>query len=62
MCLFKEPFEPDLIDLVKYEKDAKLGRPAPTIAGLIGRNWTDEEMKVMRENREEAKKIYDKYN
>lgn len=62
-------FAPSLIDLVKYEKELLYSKrhgqtlmPPPSVPGLssMGRKtrWTDSEMQAMRDNRVEAKRIY----
>lgn len=63
--LFKKRFSPDLIDLVKYEKDLLYQqkhnielRPPPSIPGLLMVTWSDSEMQAMRDNREKAEEIY----
>ena len=59
----KEPFEPNLIDLVEYEKSLLYSRehgkrpvPVPPIPNA-GRKWTESEMQIMRDNRVQAKKL-----
>lgn len=61
----KQTFQPDLIDLKKYEMqllyarehDQKVGpiKPIPNVG-----KWTDSELQYMRVNRAEAKEIYDR--
>lgn len=68
MKLFREKFSPNLIDLVKYEKDllyqARHGitlMPPPTIPRRItgwGEGWSDSEMQAMRDNRSMAEQLY----
>ena len=62
----KEKFEPNLIDLVEYEKDllyAKEHRERPYPARKIPhygpnmRSWTESELQCMRDNRSAAKEI-----
>ena len=62
--LFDKGFSPDLIDLVKYEKDLLYQArhditlmPPPTIPSKRT-GWTDSEMQAMRDNRSRAEQLY----
>ena len=64
---YKPRFAPSLIDLIAYEKDLLYERehgiplrPCPTIPGLIWGQWSDSEMQAMRDNREQARLIYER--
>lgn len=64
--LFKKKFQPDLIDLVKYEKDLLYQkkhrielRPVAPVPHVFGGGWSDSEMQAMRDNREKAQALYD---
>ena len=69
MCIFKRKrYDPDIIDLVQYEKDLLYQRehgigcrPPATIYGRSD-GWTPAEMEAMRDNREKARRLYDKHN
>ena len=64
----RPPFAPDLIDMVKYEKDLfyqkRRGialqpvRPIPDMLGGEWRDWTESEMQAMRVNRATADALY----
>ncbi len=58
---FKKKFQPDLIDLVEYQKELLYQkkhyitlRPPAMIPNLIGGVWSASEMQAMRDNREKA--------
>lgn len=62
----RERFEPQLIDLVDYEKDCLYAQahglslpPVPTTLDRIG-GWSASEIQAMRDNRQAARDIYDR--
>jgi hypothetical protein len=68
MCLFRKQYNPDLIDLERYEgqisKQRRKGSiimPPPTIPGVM-RGWSDAEMQSMKINRRKARKLYKRFN
>ena len=70
MCIFRKCYDPQLIDLVQYEKDVLYERehwgaehimPPGTGGSLWEENWSIAELEAMRENMEKARAIYDKY-
>ncbi len=61
---FKAKFQPDLIDLVEYEKELLYQkkhyitlRPPSMIPDLIGGSWSASEVQAMRDNRVAAQGI-----
>jgi len=68
----KEPFQPNLINLKKYEAGLYYARqynepllrvmPIPNTTPVwgTGAGWTDSELQYMRNNRAEAQKIYNR--
>lgn len=64
--LFREPFSPDLINLVRYEKDllyykrhGQILMPPPTRGYAMGKVWTESEEQAMDDNYKAAKEIYE---
>lgn len=64
MCFWKR-YNPDIIDLLQYEKDLLYQREHGIVCRppklIPGRDWTTAELQAMRENREKAKELYLKY-
>ena len=68
MSIFKrKKYDPDIIDLVRYEKDLLYQRehgiacrPPPKPLGNDYRIWSIAEKEAMRDNREKAQIIYDR--
>ena len=66
---FKKKFQPDLIDLVEYEKELLYQkkhhitlRPPSMIPHLVAGSWSPSEMQAMRDNREKAQILCSEIN
>lgn len=66
MCrLFRRKPNPHLVDLHEYEhecmKAVRTGKPIWPFPSILAGNWTDEEVALMRDNRNQAQEIYDSF-
>ena len=66
MCFWKKRYNPSIIDIVQYEKDLLYQRehgirPRPPRVPTSGADWSTAELEAMRDNRQKAQSIYDKY-
>lgn len=64
---FRDTYEPDIMDLDRYEADLLLQRsrgiplmPPPSIPGMAIGEWTVAEMEAMKLNRSTARAVYDR--
>ena len=65
MCIFKRKPKPHLIDLHEYEHECmrwkRNGVPIMPPSTILAGDWTEEEMAIMRDNRTQAREIYEAY-